>query len=339
MKIAARKTLSIILLLAMLISMVQLGSVTSFAAEIGNFTINNGVLTKYNGAGGNVTIPKDAKSIGVRAFDECTDLTKITIPDSVTAIGNYAFSNCTGLKSVLLPSSVKSIGTGAFEECTALTTITIPNSVTSLGNYVFSNCTGLKSIILSNNIKSVGMRTFEECTDLIKITIPESVTAIGNYAFYDCTSLKSIVSSNLKTIGIKVFDECEKVTISGYESTLTQAYAKAYAIPFKSLGLGALTLDTKSYVIAPKVSYVIGTKLAGGTGTTVKVASSKSSVAKVIKLNNGGYRVTSLKAGTTNITFIVYDKSNKKLGQATVKIVVQKNVKSHGDASNQVIKF
>ena len=51
------------------------------------FVIENGVLTKYNGPGGDVVIPAGVTEIGERAFYGCTDLTGITVPDSVTRIG------------------------------------------------------------------------------------------------------------------------------------------------------------------------------------------------------------------------------------------------------------
>ena len=57
-------------------------------------------ITKYNGAGGEVTIPsalggKPVTVIGDRVFSRCTALTSITIPKSVAEIGYYAFSGCT----------------------------------------------------------------------------------------------------------------------------------------------------------------------------------------------------------------------------------------------------
>jgi len=73
-------------------------------------------------------------------------VTELVIPESVTSIGLYAFEFCTELTSVTIPESVTSIGKVSFEECTGLTSITIPDSVTSIGDYAFMYCTELTSI-------------------------------------------------------------------------------------------------------------------------------------------------------------------------------------------------
>lgn len=40
-----------------------------------DFVIENGVLTKYNGPGGEVTIPEGVTEIGLQAFGDCENLT------------------------------------------------------------------------------------------------------------------------------------------------------------------------------------------------------------------------------------------------------------------------
>jgi hypothetical protein len=75
-----------------------------------------------------------------------TSLTSIILPLSATTIGVNAFEWCTNLTSVSIPTSVTAIENGAFFECTALTSITIPASVTSIGTYAFGWCDNLTSI-------------------------------------------------------------------------------------------------------------------------------------------------------------------------------------------------
>ena len=56
-----------------------------------DFIIENGVLKKYVGPGGDVVIPEGVTSIADHAFFHCRPLERIVIPDSVTNIGALAF--------------------------------------------------------------------------------------------------------------------------------------------------------------------------------------------------------------------------------------------------------
>ena len=98
-----------------------------------DFEIQDGVLVKYNGKGGDVVIPEGVTSIKGSllggAFSGCTSLTNVTIPSSVTSIGDMAFHGCKSLTSVTIPEGVTSIGRGAFGNCTSLTSVTVPKNV------------------------------------------------------------------------------------------------------------------------------------------------------------------------------------------------------------------
>lgn len=71
------------------------------------FVIKKGVLTKYNGPGGDVTIPEGVQKIGARVFYGCKSLKSVTIPEGVTEIGGFAFRGCTEMREVTVPKSVK----------------------------------------------------------------------------------------------------------------------------------------------------------------------------------------------------------------------------------------
>ena len=56
-------------------------------SNMNDFVIENGVLKKYAGRGGDVTIPDGITEIGEGAFSRRSTLTSVTIPAGVTEIG------------------------------------------------------------------------------------------------------------------------------------------------------------------------------------------------------------------------------------------------------------
>ena len=71
-----------------------------------DFIIENGVLKKYVGPGGDVVVPDGVTEIGSRAFYECGSLRSVTIPEGVTSIDHFSFCYCQNLVHVTIPDSV-----------------------------------------------------------------------------------------------------------------------------------------------------------------------------------------------------------------------------------------
>ena len=92
-------------------------------SDIKDFVIENGVLKKYTGNGGDVVIPEGVTSIigGYnRGVFSDHKLTSVTFPESLTSIGECAFSGCGGLVRVTISPNVKSIKRDAFKNCKKL---------------------------------------------------------------------------------------------------------------------------------------------------------------------------------------------------------------------------
>jgi len=206
-----------------------LGLTAPVMASEDGFTIENGVLTKYDGPGGDVVIPEGVTSIGDYAFASCSGLTGITIPDSVTSIGNDAFSFCSDLTSVTIPGSVTTIGQNAFSGCASLTSITIPESVTDIGIYALSYCSSLTSVTIPTSVTKIGQGMFRDCTSLTDIILPDSVTFIGWSAFAGCSSLTSFtLPESVTYIGLWAFDSCDSLTSITIPVGMTAIGARAF---------------------------------------------------------------------------------------------------------------
>ena len=114
----AMKTLPLAIAFALLAAFIPLLSGGGMTARAdGDFTIENGVLKKYNGSGGYVVVPDGVKTIDERAFYNNLTITGVRLPDSVMQIKSFAFYACANLKEATLPSDLRTIGTSAFYEC------------------------------------------------------------------------------------------------------------------------------------------------------------------------------------------------------------------------------
>lgn len=134
-----------------------------------DFIIENGVLVKYVGSGGDVVIPENITKIAMFAFKGCTNVQNLTLPPCGASLDLFAFADCSNLKEITIPGG------------------------TWLGGNAFSGCTSLERVTILDGMTAICKGVFENCSNLQHIHIPPSVTGINSKAFVGCDAVKTLV--------------------------------------------------------------------------------------------------------------------------------------------------
>ena len=179
-------------------------------SNINDFVIENGVLKKYQGQGGDVVIPEGVTSIGFWAFSDCSSLASVVIPEGVTSIGAAAFYGCKGLASVVIPEGVTSIGASAFSGCKGLADA---NGFVIVQNALHGYYGKGGDVVIPEGVTSIGASAFNGCSSLASVVIPESVTSIDRETFRGCSGLKL---ENAPAISVSVFNSLKLGPQAGY---------------------------------------------------------------------------------------------------------------------------
>ena len=109
------------------------------------FEVENDMIVKYYGNGGDVILPSGVKDIFFEVFSMRKDITSVVIPGSIEEITPFVFERCS-LKKLIINEGVKSIGLGAFLDCELLETVYLPKTIVDISRRAFEGCTSLKMI-------------------------------------------------------------------------------------------------------------------------------------------------------------------------------------------------
>ena len=185
-----------------------------------------------------IILPDSLKSIGSRAFQDCSKLENVVFSNTECFYSVYysAFENCTSLRSVSLPESTNKIYYSAFKN-SSLCYFRAPRNLTSLEYESFAGCRNLSVVDFntysqtktSGILEHIGYRAFSKCKSLQHIILPESLKEIGLDAFEECSSLRTaFLPGSLKIVG-SLFKGCtslHSIIISeGVEKFANDAFA------------------------------------------------------------------------------------------------------------------
>ena len=219
----------------------------------------------YKGEIATVVIGNGVMSIGMSAFNYCTDLTSIEIPASVTVIGNSAFEYCSHLASVTIYApALTYYGRNAFD-----------SNANDRKIYVFSDCVGTYKDADNWSSYTNGIQP---------ITLTANEGATGEYwtTYYNELADAKVPS------GAQAF----KVTLSGTTLTLTEISDGIISIRepvvIKSTSTSVLPESSATGSEDTKANDLHGTSTAITNPGNAYVLNKKSAGVGFYKLSSGG---------------------------------------------------
>ena len=203
-----------------------------------DFTIENGEITAYTGAGGSVTIPDGVTSIKTEAFFD-KHITSLALPDSLTSIGDKAFdknkitkiSGGENLKTVgdaafrgnqlkiVNLANIETIGNNSFEN-NQLETITLPATLKTVGANAFANNNIAEATIQSSTAK-IADNAFTNNSEWVKVNLPKGATNVKNGTQGNSKIVVNPIKITYKYIGYNEASPDKKYTIQADQTVGT----------------------------------------------------------------------------------------------------------------------
>ena len=192
------------------------------------YAINDDFLS-YNEYVKKINLPDSLTSIGVSAFESCSNLKEITIPNRCS-VQAMAFYDCSSLANINYNGSMVWTAPSAFcntawynsqpdgivyHGTTACAykgdfaaTETVKDGTTIIVDGLFYGDEVLTSINLPDSVEYIGNMAFEDCINLKKISLPKSLYTLCDETFLGCESLESVELSEVVNIGVSAFAHC-----------------------------------------------------------------------------------------------------------------------------------
>ena len=232
-----------------------------------DFIIENGVLKKYVGSGGDVAVPEGVTAIGIGAFatrtnqdgfdywEEDTRIQSVSFPETLEEIRSHAFYKNTALERIAFSSGLRIIGYDAFSDCHALSEIHIPEGVEWVETNAFSGCKGLRRISVPGSIKTFSASpynpyAYEKLDSLEEISIETNTQDEEHIAFLASRlfSLESLADYYLNG-KIKA---CDRLNKAFFKRLNTKANRSRFFGEF--LRSGNVAMTTKFLEMIPRMS-------------------------------------------------------------------------------------
>lgn len=265
------------------------------------------------------TIGKYVTTIGDKAFQKCTSLTKVTFKGKNITMGAEVFDGCSKLKTVEGgKGSVFTVGKYKYKitdnstvavaglKNSSTKTVTIGTTVkvgaksykiTSVAADAFRD-TAVTSVTLGKNIKKIEAYAFYSCDYLKKVVFKGENLSVGDNAFGSCGNLRTFsgATGSTFTYGVNKYKITSKsaVTFTG----VTSEYGNNISIP------STVTIGAKSY----KVTKIADKALRGKDVLNVTIGENVTSIGaqafekctNLVKLNVQSTKIKSVGSNAFN---------------------------------------
>ncbi len=207
-----------------------------------------------------IVMSNTVTTVGIGAFQDCTDLASVTLSESIAKLQQNMFTNCTSLKEITIPGGVTKFPSSLFKGCTALEKLTVlqgdePIEMNS-GAFIEGGNQSLRELYLYHAIdptKATAMadKPFRGVTAIEKVVIGGNITELPASYFEGCSSLKNVTfESEVNTIGTNVFagTAIEEITLpAGLEMISSGLFSGTAKMRKVVLGDAVKTIDALAF--------------------------------------------------------------------------------------------
>lgn len=162
------------------------GNVKPLSEDEPEFVVEDGVLKKYNGKGGEVVIPDDVSVIAENVFYGNKTITKLILSEGVTEISKNAFAFCSELTEIVFNGNLKKIGEASFAMTQKLEKVNFEalEKIESIGPKAFL-AAGLKELTIPENFGSITLEylSFSLMQKLQRLTINAPIKLQGTFIY------------------------------------------------------------------------------------------------------------------------------------------------------------
>ena len=178
------------------------------------------------------------KSIGSRAFAECTSLKSVAFAadGKLMIIGDSAFAKCTSLTdTIALPEGVTAIRKGGFDGCEAVSCVVLPSTLKKLEARALASLTNLKSIVSkASTPPTCDATTFEATPTAIPVYVPcgsvdayKAAEVWSSFTKIQCVPIATTDLAAADGDELRVACEQRRIIVDGAEGQCVCLYSAA----------------------------------------------------------------------------------------------------------------